>query len=259
MNLVGPQYEFDQRVALPARSVKVWDLPIRLIHWLLIASIAVAAVTGWLLPASWLQLHLIAGTVIGCLVLWRIVWGFTGTRYSRFRSFVFSPRATVAHLKDVIEGKVQREAGHNPLGALMVFALLGSISTIVLTGVAVLGGQFKQGPLKAFVSFAGAMTYREIHSVVAIALLVLVGGHLAGVIFESWRTRENLATAMVTGKKRDGFSHEAPMAQARTGVAVSVSVLLAVLLIPGAYALTSLSPFGVAALPKNATWETECS
>lgn len=259
MNLVGPQYVFDQREALPTRAVKIWDLPIRLFHWLLVASITAAAVTGWLLPASWLQLHLIAGTVIGCLVLWRIVWGFTGTRYSRFRSFAFSPRATAAHLKDLIEGKVQREAGHNPLGALMVLALLGCISTIVLTGVVVLGGQFKQGPMKAFVSFAGAMTYREMHSVVAIALLVLVGGHLAGVIFESWRTRENLASAMVTGKKRGGFAYEAPVAQARSGAAVSVSAGLAILLIPGAYILTSLSPFGVAALPKNATWETECS
>ena len=259
MDVVGPRYKSDLIDARPGRLLKVWDLPVRVFHWLLVASIAVASVTGWLLPASWLQLHLIAGTVIGCLVLWRLVWGFTGTPYSRFRSFVFSPKATVAHLKDMIDGKVQREAGHNPLGALMVFALLGSISTIVLTGVAVLGGQLKQGPLKAFVSFAGTMNYREIHSVSAVVLLVLIGGHLAGVIFESWRTRENLATAMVTGMKRDGFAHEAPMAQARTGVAVSVSALLAVLLIPGAYALTGLSPLGVAALPKNATWETECS
>lgn len=259
MNVVGPRYEFEQREELATGAVKIWDLPVRLFHWLLVASIVVAAVTGWLLPASWLQFHLIAGTVIGCLVLWRIVWGFTGTRYSRFRSFAFSPRATIAHLEDLVEGKVQREAGHNPLGALMVFALLVSNSTIVLTGVAVLGGQFKQGPLKAFVSFAGAMTYREIHSAVAIALLVLIGGHLAGVIFESRRTRENLATAMVTGKKRGGFAHEAPMAQARTGLAISFSAALAVLLIPGAYALTGLSPVGVAALPKNATWETECS
>lgn len=259
MNVVGRRFELEQRAVLPTRSVKIWDLPLRLFHWLLVASIAVASVTGWLLPASWLRLHLIAGTIIGSLVLWRIVWGFTGTRYCRFRSFVFSPRATVTHLKGLIEGKVQREAGHNPLGALMVFALLGSISTIVLTGVAVLGGQFKQGPLKAFVNFAGAVNYREIHSVVAIALLVLIGGHLAGVIFESWRTRENLAAVMITGKKRGGFSHEAPMAQARSGLAVSVSAVLAILLIPGAYALTGLSPLGVAALPKHATWETECS
>ncbi|MDO8352021.1 MAG: cytochrome b/b6 domain-containing protein, partial [Aestuariivirga sp.] len=139
MNLVGPQYEFDQREALPTFPVNVWDLPVRLFHWLLVASIVVASVTGWLLPPSWLQLHLIAGTAIGCIVMWRVVWGFTGTRYSRFRSFVFSPWVTVAHLKDLKDGKASREAGHNPLGALMVVALLGSISTIVLTGVAVLG------------------------------------------------------------------------------------------------------------------------
>jgi cytochrome b len=257
MNLVGPRYEFDQREALPTRPVKVWDLPVRIFHWLLVASIAVASVTGWLLPVSWLQIHLIAGTAIGFLVLWRLVWGFTGTRYSRFRSFIFHQQPRFPMSKGW-----RRKCAVIPgitIGSLMVFALLGSIGTIVLTGVAVLGGQLKQGPLKAFVSFAGAMNYLEIHSVVAVVLLVLVGGHLAGVIFESWRTRENLATAMVTGTKRDGFAHEAPMAQVRTGVAVSVSAVLAVFLIPGAYALTSLSPFGVAALPKNATWETECS
>ena len=259
MNDFGLRYNFDQLEARQARLAKVWDLPVRFFHWLLVASIAVASVTGWLLPASWLQIHLIAGTVIGSLVLWRIVWGFTGTRYSRFRSFVFSPTATIAHVKDLVEGRAQREAGHNPLGALMIFAFLGCIGIIVLTGVAVLGGQLKQGPLKAFVSFASAMTYRDIHSVVAVVLLVLIGGHVAGVIFESWRTRENLATAMVTGSKRDGFTHEAPMVQARVGRAVSVSALLAVLLVPGAYVLTGLSPLSVAAFPTNTTWERECS
>lgn len=259
MNVVEPRYKFDQNEAMPARLVKVWDLPVRLFHWLLVASIAVASITGWLLPASWLQIHLVAGTLIGCLVLWRMVWGFTGTRYSRFRSFVFSPAATISHVKDLVEGRAPREAGHNPLGALMVFAFLGSISIIVLTGVAVLGGQLKQGPLKAFVSFASAMNYRDIHSVVAVVLLVLIGGHLVGVIFESWRTRENLATAMVTGSKRDGFEHEAPMARVRIGAALSVSTLLAVLVVAGAYALTGLSPLGVAALPKNTMWEHECS
>lgn len=259
MNVVGPKYKLDHTEADPVRLIRVWDLPVRLFHWLLVACVAVAAISGWLLPASWLRLHLIAGTIIGCLVLWRVVWGFTGTRYSRFRSFAFSPAATISHVEDLLEGKAQREAGHNPLGALMVFALLGSISIIVLTGAAVLGGQLKQGPLKAFVSFASAMNYRDIHSVVAVILLILIGGHLAGVIFESWRTRENLATAMVTGTKRDGFAHETPMAQARIGATLSVLALLAVLLVPGTYALTGLSPAGVAALPKNFTWELECS
>jgi hypothetical protein len=141
----------------------------------------------------------------------------------------------------------------------MVFALLGSISIIVLTGVAVLGGLLKQGPLKAFVSFAAGMSYREIHSVAAVILMILIGGHLAGVIFESWRTRENLATAMVTGTKRDEFVRKEQTARARPGMAAWASALLAVVLIPGAYALADLSPLGIAAVPKNATWERECS
>ena len=255
MNVVGRHATF---AGAQAHSIKVWDLPVRLFHWLLVACVGVAAVTGWLLPVTWLQIHLIAGTMIGGLVLGRIVWGFTGTRYSRFRSFIFSPAATLAHVKDLVEGRVQREAGHNPLGALMVFALLGSISVLVLTGVAVLGGELKQGPMKAFISFATAATTRDIHSVVAWVLLALIGGHVAGVIFELRRTRENLAAAMVIGSKRSGFAHEAPMARPRTGVALLVLALLAVLLVPGAYALTGMAASGVAPLPKNATWEKEC-
>src|SRR5258706_99436 len=119
MSIVGLHYRSDRTDAAPAQLINVWDLPVRLFHWLLVASIAGASVTGWLLPVTWLQIHLIAGTAIGCLVLWRIVWGFTGTRYSRFRSFVFSPTATVSHVEDLLEGRAQREAGHNPLGALM--------------------------------------------------------------------------------------------------------------------------------------------
>ena len=168
MNDVGPRYNSNQLEASRARLIRVWDLPVRLFHWLLVAGIAAASITGWLLPATWLKIHLIAGTTIGCLVLGRLVWGFTGTRYSRFRSFTFSPAATIAHIKDLMEGRAEREAGHNPLGALMVFALLACIGTIVLTGVAALGGLLKQGPLKAFMSFASGMTYREIHSAVAL-------------------------------------------------------------------------------------------
>ncbi|MGB9141926.1 MAG: cytochrome b/b6 domain-containing protein, partial [Aestuariivirga sp.] len=228
MNVAEQRYTPDETGDAPARPVKVWDLPVRLFHWLLVACVGAAAVTGWLLPVTWLQVHLIAGTVIAGLVLGRTVWGFTGSRYSRFRSFMFSPESTLAHVKDLMEGRVQREAGHNPLGALMVFALLGCISLLVVTGVMALGGVFKQGPLKTFISFATAATTRDVHSVVAWILLALIGGHVAGVVFESWRTRENLAAAMVTGSKRSGFAHEAPMAWPRSGVALLVSALLAV-------------------------------
>lgn len=255
MNVVGRHTTF---AGAQAHSIGVWDLPVRLFHWLLAVCVGAAAVTGWLLPVTWLQIHLIAGTVIGGLVLGRIVWGFTGTTHSRFGNFIFSPAATFAHVKDLVEGRVRREAGHNPLGALMVFALLGSISLLVLTGVVVLGGELKQGPLKAFISFATAASARDIHSVAAWILLALIGAHVAGVIFESWRTRENLAAAMVTGTKRAGFAHQAPMARPRKGVALLASAGLAVVLVPGAYALTGLAASGVAPLPKNAMWEKEC-
>lgn len=241
-----------------AGFIRVWDFPLRLFHWLLVLSVASAAITGYLLPVTWLQVHLIAGTVIGVLVLVRIVWGFTGSWFSRFRSFVFSPATTIAHVKDVIAGRVHREAGHNPVGALMVFALLICITVIVATGVATLGGVFKQGPVRAFMSFANGMLARDVHSLFAIVLLALIGGHLMGVIFESHRSKENLTRAMVTGGKRGGFAQAIPVVKARYGAALSVAALLGAVLAPGAFILTGLAPSGAAAIPLNVAWQREC-
>jgi cytochrome b len=252
----------DKTVELASNSVPVvvpvWDLPVRLFHWLLVLCVTAAAITGYLLPATWLQIHIVAGSAIGALVLLRLIWGFTGTRYSRFRSFTFSPAETVSHLKDLLAGTAPREAGHNPLAALMIFALLAVLSFIVISGLAVLGGQFKQGPLKAFLSFATGNQIKDLHSLFAAVLLALIGGHVGGVIFESWRTRENLARAMVTGKKRGGFAHELPRHAVRAGLALGAAGLLAVILVPAGSALMAMPPKGIVPHEADPAWKEEC-
>jgi cytochrome b len=221
--------------------------------------VVIAAITGYLLSPQWLNIHLISGTLIAALLVFRVLWGFTGTWFSRFRSFAYSPTATLSHVKELVRGMGEREAGHNPVGALMVFALLACLALIVVSGVALLGGQFKQGPFKSLLSFAAAMNFRDIHSVFAGILLGLIAGHLAGVIFESFRTAENLAAAMVTGKKRGGFLSETPAVRAHWGISFVVSCVLCLIFVPATIKLSELPPSGVAPLTINGVWAKECS
>lgn len=241
------------------RGVTVWDVPVRVFHWLLVASVAAASVSGFLLPVNWLTFHLIAGSTVAALVLWRLVWGFTGSTYSRFASFFYGPHVVLAHLRAVARGDKSREAGHNPLGAMMVFALLPALSGIVITGVAVLGGAYKQGPLKSFLSFSAGWGARDIHGLLAYVLLALVAGHIAGVVFESTRTGENLAVSMVTGRKRAGLIHVLMPKRPAVAATHAVCVVLAVTSIGGSYWLSLLPAHGVPAMSANAAWATECS
>lgn len=249
--------EPDSQTGLP--SVRIWDVPVRLFHWLLVLCIAVAAVTGFLLNVTWLQYHIVAGTAAGILVLARLVWGFTGTSYSRFSSYTLRPSQVFEHVKHIREGIIQRDAGHNPLGAWMVIGLMLVILLIVVSGFVVLGGQMKQGPLKAFLSFAEGSSLRDVHQLAAIGLLVMVGAHISGALFESWRSRENLPRAMVTGMKRPGFAHEARPIASKPIVALLGVSALAALIVPASAKLIALPPFGIHAIAPDATWKEECS
>lgn len=240
------------------RVVSVWDLPIRLFHWALLACVAVAGVTGFFLPPSWLNVHVWSGVGVGVLILLRLLWGVTGSTYSRFSNFTLSPRSVLHHLKEIRAGHVQREGGHNPLGAWMVVALLLTLSGIVVTGLAVLGGMFKQGPGKGFLSFSLGEWMREPHELLAFLLLALVAAHIAGVIFESRRTAENLARAMVSGKKRGGFVPARRVFSAKPVLAASVAVVGLAAVTAAVQHFAAAAPFGVPAFTANETWKTEC-
>lgn len=242
-----------------APTVKIWDLPVRLFHWLLVAAVATAGVTGWLLPVNWLQVHIVAGTSIAVLLVLRLVWGFTGSAYSRFASFDIRPSTVIAHLRNLRSTQVHREAGHNPLGVLMVIALLLTLSAIVLTGAMLLGGGFKQGPFKSLVSFATGWQMREFHELFAYGLLALVAGHLGGVILESRRTQENLAASLVTGHKRAGFEQPLLSQPAKPIAAALAGLIMAGGATAGVMSLNKQPPFGVPAMLANAAWAKECA
>ena len=179
----------------------MWDPALRIFHWLLASTVAGAALTGFFGGATSLDLHIVSGTAIALLLTFRVIWGFTGPVYARFKGFVPAPASLLHHARELLQGGAPHYLGHNPVGSAMILALLAVLAAIIGTGVAVLGGVVKEGPLAPFLSFTAAGQVKEVHELLAFLLLGLVGLHLAGVLGESWRTRENLIRAMVTGTK----------------------------------------------------------
>ena len=241
------------------RPIRVWDLPTRLFHWLLAAAVAVGAVTGFLAPEWMLGLHAWSGYGLGALILFRIVWAVFGSEYSRVDSFAFPPRAVFRHLRDLASGRAAHHIGHNPAGAAMIFALAAVLSGIVATGLVALGGQEKQGPLAGVVSFDSGHAAREIHEVLTILLLVLVGLHVAGVVLESLRERSNLVAAMITGRKAALPGAGIPaLRRARPIAAIAALTAMAAIVSAGVAALAALPPRGVPRLAPYPVYEKEC-
>jgi cytochrome b len=201
----------------PARR-RVWDAPVRVFHALLIACIAGAWLTR---AADQLDLHAVFGYGALFLVGFRIAWGFVGSVHARFTSFAFGPREVVAYLGGALRGAPRHYTGHNPAGSVAVFGLLALVAVASLTGVAAIGALYGEGPVPQTSSFELADALLALHEGFAWAVLVLAGLHLLGVAWGSYVHRENLAAAMVTGRKatHDGDAVDAP---ARRGVAALV-------------------------------------
>jgi cytochrome b len=183
------------------QTVKVWDLPVRIFHWTLAAGFATAFLTG---EFHFPVIHALAGYVLCVLVAARVYWGFRGSRYARFRSFVFPASETLAYARSMLKGNPGHYFGHNPAGALMVFALLFTVTAILATGLVTLSAIDFEGPLLFLanrMSDEASYLFRDIHETLPLAALALVALHLMGVLAGSIQHRENLARAMITGKK----------------------------------------------------------
>ncbi|MGE3541700.1 MAG: cytochrome b/b6 domain-containing protein [Candidatus Tectimicrobiota bacterium] len=252
----------EDRRAAPAtdRWVKVWDLPTRLFHWLLVGLVVVGVVTGCVTPEWWLGVHIWAGYGLLALLAFRLVWGLCGPEYSRVVSFLYPPRRTVEHLRGLLLLRPPHYVGHNPTGALMVFALTGVVLAIVATGLLVLGGEEKQGPLMVVIGYAVGFAAKSVPSWLVLLLLALVACHVAGVVTESLLTHDNLVWAIITGWKR--LPPEAPVPTPRPARPLLAAALFATLVGGAAGILQWLSrfppPHSLRTLPPNSTHQQEC-
>ena len=166
--------------------LRVWDPLIRIFHWSLVASFA----TAWFTSSSRDETHQWIGLVAASLIAFRLLWGFVGSPYARFTQFIRNPRITLNYIVDVLRNREVRYVGHNPAGGMMVLALLFGVAGTALTGY-----------LMTTDSWYGDETMQLTHSVFAYGVVLMILGHVGGVILASIRHKENLVTAMITGNK----------------------------------------------------------
>src|SRR4051794_38450743 len=168
-------------------TVKIWDPFVRIFHWSLVASFAVA----WLSAEDWRSLHEWAGYAAGSLIILRLLWGIIGTRYARFRQFVRSPSTVASYVRDILTGREARYLGHNPAGGLMILGLIVTMAAVSTTGW-----------MMTTDTYWGVEWIEHVHEALASVMLALVSVHVLGVLVASLRHRENLVAAMISGRKR---------------------------------------------------------
>lgn len=181
------------------QRILVWDLPVRIFHWVLVASFLIAYIS----EDDWLTVHVWAGYTVGGLVLFRLVWGFIGGRHARFADFLCRPSAAWRYLKDVLALNARRYLGHNPAGAWMIVMLLAALLMTVLSGLAVYAADQGAGPLAGMVGRRDEEWWEEVHEWCANGTLLLIALHVLGVLLESFVQRENLVGSMWHGYKRN--------------------------------------------------------
>ena len=192
------------------KKALVWDLPVRIFHWSLAASFALAYALSE--SERLRNVHVMLGYTVLGLIAFRVLWGFIGSPHARFASFLHTPAAALRYLKDAVAGRPRHYTGHNPAGSWAVYAIL-----LLGVGTGVTGYLNFNG--------IGGEGMEEIHGALANAWLAVVVLHVLGVIFSSFVHRENLARAMVTGYKQGEDMATPPFVARSVGVALAAGVL----------------------------------
>lgn len=181
------------------RSVRIWDAPTRLFHWALVLCV-IGLVTTAQIGGAAMQWHFRLGYSVLCLLLFRLIWGFVGGYWSRFGSFLFGPRQVLDYLNG--RGDANAGVGHNPMGALSVFAMLVFLLFQVSSGLMSDDEIAANGPLARFVSSTWVANATYYHKAIGkFVLLGLVLTHLLAIGFYYFKKQENLVKAMLTGDK----------------------------------------------------------
>jgi len=186
------------------KIIRVWDLPIRVFHWLLVLCI-VGSLVSVNLGENAIEWHAYFGYSVLTLLIFRILWGFVGSTHARFTSFIPNREKILNYL----QGNAPRVLGHNPLGALSVFALLLALSVQVLTGLFVDDEIAFQGPLAKYVSNSLVSILSEIHEGNQVVIYILITIHIAAIIYYRKWKGEDLITPMISGDKEIDPSEEA--------------------------------------------------
>lgn len=184
------------------KTVRVWDLPVRLFHWTLVILMVVSYFSGRA-GGDWMKLHFWSGYAILTLILFRIAWGFIGSTTARFSDFVKGPAAWFGYLRRLLTGQKTYEAGHNPVGGMMVVILI--LAVLAQAGAGLFSADTDlgtvNGPLANAIADKWVDRLTSFHKFWVNVLICLVALHvLAAVTYLVWK-RQNLIGAMFTGRK----------------------------------------------------------
>jgi cytochrome b len=187
--------------AATTTSVRVWDLPTRLFHWLLALAV-VGSVLSAKIGGGAMVWHFRCGYVVLILISFRVLWGLVGGRWSRFASFIYAPATLWRYLRGQSQPQEALDVGHSPTGALSVFALLAIVAVQLGTGLVADDEIANQGPLIRYVSSDSALLATGWHKTWGQWIVLgLVALHIVAIVFYLLKKRVNLVTPMISGDK----------------------------------------------------------
>jgi cytochrome b len=224
--------ESDQRPG-KLRAVRVWDIPVRLFHWIL-AGLIILSFTTAQIGGNAMRIHELSGFTILTLVLFRVLWGLFGSTYARFADFVRGPAQALDYARALARRRASFYVGHNPLGGWMIVAIL--LCLLIQTGTGLFANDdiMTEGPLYPWVSKQTSDLLSEIHEINFYVLLTLITLHVAAALYYLWAKRENLILPLFSGRKQ---VPDALQAQEMRGGPLWLAGLLLALCAGGVYLL----------------------
>lgn len=259
-------------------KIKVWDIPTRVFHWLLVSSYVTLYFTS---RSEWLlDYHTAAGYIALGLVVFRLFWGFAGNPYARFTQFIKGWRDVGSYLLQAARLKPPRFLGHNPAVGWVVIAMLSITAVLTITGIITYSGEENRGFWAGYFTFDTATYARDIHEFLADFMVAVIVVHVGAALFHDFILRENIILSMITGVKEDPeswidrFSKEQGVHKARPVLRLVVWLLVTVL---GGLGLIYLPPKGrtdfsklrqprvinekgfAVELPPDPVWKAECA
>lgn len=215
-------------------TLKVWDLPTRIFHWLLVV-LVVSAFTSANIGGTVMGFHKTCGVTILVLLVFRIIWGFVGSRESQFSAFIHGPQEVLRYARSMLQPGSRRHLGHNPLGGWSVLAMLTLLLVQAGTGLFANDDILTEGPLYSMVGKALSDRLTGIHEMNSAGLAVLIILHICAIGFYYLIKKDNLVLPMITGDKK--WPHYYPPASQSLWIAIVVGVLSVVLV----YGLISMA------------------
>lgn len=203
------------------QKVLVWDWPVRLLHWAMVLLFTGLIVTGKG-DGDNMDWHFYMGYALSAVVLARVIYGFVGSDFARFKHFLYHPLEVLSYSKSLIVGKGESYLGHNPVGGVMVIVLLLAITAQWGTGLFTSDEIFWFGPFYGTVSEKMTAILSSMHHSLPNILLLLVALHISAVLYHELRFEERLVAAMLHGKKKHQSEKVEHASTPRVGVLISL-------------------------------------